>query len=134
MIIIGVKRKILLHLRHNNQLEFFHIKVFCTLRKYKKLQITLIEGKLLPVNLLPTENFSISNGRRLLKIGTDTTATQIEISLSLHRNNHFELKQSLVLKTTEYNQLIEFVKSLKIPTSDVKLSPSVTENLSENEP
>ena len=64
MIDIGENRKILLNLRHLNQIEFFHFKFFGTQRKHKKLQLTLIEGKLLPVILLPTEELSISNGRR----------------------------------------------------------------------
>ena len=113
MIDIGENRKILLNLRHVNQLELFHLKFFGTQRKHKKLQLTLIEGKLLPVTLLPTEEFSISNGRRLLKIESDSTANQIKLSLFLHRNNHFEFKYFLTLGINEYNQLTQFVKTLK---------------------
>ena len=96
-------------------------------RKHKKLQLTLIEGKLLPVTLLPIEEFSISNGRRLLKIESDSTANQIKLSLFLQRNNHFESKNLLTLGINEYNQLTQFVKTLKIPSSEVKLSPQERE-------
>ena len=89
MLNIGENRKILINLKQKNQLEFLHFKLFGP-QNNKKVQITLLEAKLLPLIIHNGEAFSLSNGRRLIKIDYQTEHKLIKLSVQIYRENHFE--------------------------------------------
>ena len=127
MLNIGENRKILINLKQKNQLEFLHFKLFGP-QNIKKVQITLLEAKFLPLIIHNGEAFSSSNGRRLIKIDYQTEQKLIKLSVQIYRENHFEQHSSIELKPTEYEKVIQFVKGYSIPLVEYPFNPSLSES------